>query len=366
MPPCLTRVIAFTLLCGFIHYDGSMLAAKGFTISPLTLLPSSSLPRLQFENRASKQMALDAQSAKEVFLKDGTISPATDGFWRQRIPATAQYELAHLDAAGALFDLNYNVITSNSDPLTDVYVPASWNHRVGGTQWLDRLRFPINFVLSDAGHNNTPNNPLCTVNKDTKQSQCFNSVARPEAGSPLYAYRSGSHGGSGLSGGDITGAALQGQRIEHAIGILIWARRFLSFHKGGFAVPAVRADNYANATTYGGQNKNLVMGSRLALRPDDTPEKLGVSCPNLFPVIQALKRYGAYVVDDSAWDVFYISADRKAAEMLQPCREDLLKIYRALQIVTASNRLISLIQSETHPQKGKQTVVSERPTLRSP
>jgi hypothetical protein len=114
--------------------------------------------------------------------------PATDGFWRRRIPATAQYKLAHLDAAGALFDLNYNVITSNSDPLTDVYVPASWNHRVGGTQWLDRLRFPIDFVLSDAGHNNTPNNPLCTVNKDTKQSQCFNSVARPEAGSPLYAY----------------------------------------------------------------------------------------------------------------------------------------------------------------------------------
>jgi hypothetical protein len=188
--------------------------------------------------------------------------PCYRWFLEAAYSCTAQYELAHLDAAGALFDLNYNVITSNSDPLTDVYVPASWNHRVGGTQWLDRLRFPINFVLSDAGHNNTPNNPLCTVNKDTKQSQCFNSVARPEAGSPLYAYRSGSHGALVFRVAILLALHCKDSASNTRVGILIWARRFLSFHKGGFAVPAVRADNYANATTYGGQNKNLVMGSR--------------------------------------------------------------------------------------------------------
>ena len=338
MSLCFYRAIACTLLCGIIHYDYSVLAADGATaLLPVLSLTSSNPSRPQPENRFGKRPALGALSAEEVFLKDGTISPATDGFWRQRIPATAWYEPAHLDSAGVLFDLNYNVITSNSDPLTDVYLPASWEHRADGTQWLDRVRFPASFVLSDAGPNNTPNNPLCTVNKDTKQRQCFNSVARPEAGSPLYAYRSGSHGGSGLSGGDITGAALHRQSIKHAIGILVWARKFLSFQNGGFTAPAVRADNYANAETYGGQNENLVMGSHLALKPDDTPEKLGVSCPSLFPVIQALKQYGAYIVDDSAWNVFYLSTDIEAAEILQPCRQDLLKIYRALQIVTAPN-----------------------------
>ena len=332
---CFNRIVACTLLCGLMQYDCSRMPANSAGVMPPGLLPSSNPSRLQRENGLDKQLALGDRSAKEVFLEDGTISPATDGFWRQQISSTVRYEPANLSAAGALFDLNYNVITSNSDPLTDVYIPASWEHRVGGTQWLDRVRFPISFVLPDAGRNNTPNNPLCTVNKDTKQQQCFNSVARPKAGSPLYAYHSGSHGGSGLSGGDITGAALRQQRIEHAIGISIWARKFLSFYNGGFTAPAVRADNYANAKTYGGQNKNLVMGSHLALKPDDTPKKLGVSCPNLFPVVQTLKRYGAYVVDDSAWDVFYFSADSEAAEMLQPCRDDLLKIYRALQIVTA-------------------------------
>ncbi len=319
--------IAGTLMCGLITCNGVMLSAVTTVTPPVPSVSSSHSTRLRSDRR----------SAREVFLKDGTISPATDGFWRQRLPATVRYEPAQLNAAAVLFDLNYNVITSNSDPLTDVYVPASWQQRVGGTQWLDRVRFPIDFVLSDAGRNNTPNNPLCTVNRDTKQSQCFNSVARPKAGTPIFAYRAGSHGGSGLSGGDITGAALRRGRIEHAIGILVWAQKFLSFHNRGFVAPAVRADKYASAETYGGNNKNLVMGSRLALKPDATAKKLGVSCPHLVPVVEALKRYGAYVVDDSAWNVFYLSADREAAQMLQPCRDDLLKIYRALQIVTVPN-----------------------------
>ena len=322
--------IACTLLCGLLSYRCVNVA----TVPPSAMTqPSSNSARLPTENRSSGQIAAKFRSAAEIFLKDGTISPATDGFWRQRMPPTVRYQPANLNAAAALFDLNYNVITSNRDPLTDVYLPASWEHRSGGTQWLDRVRFPRDFLLPDAGRNNTPNNPLCTVNRDTKQSQCFNSVARPASGSPIYAYRSGSHGGSGLSGGDITGAALRKQRVEHAIGILIWGRRFLSFHRGGFTAPAVRADNYASST-YGGQTKSLVMGAHLALKPDDTPKKLGVSCQNLVPVIQALKDYGAYVVDDSAWDVVYISTDNDAAKMLQPCKGDLLKIYRALQIVT--------------------------------
>jgi len=331
------RAIACFVLCGLTYCGYFVLAADGLTAPPLSLLPLSNPSQRQTGVKSDSELARAKQSATELFLEDGSISPATDGFWRQRISANARYKPARLYAAQVLFDLNYNVITSNRDPLTDVYLPASWERRIGGTQWIDQVRFPFNFVLPDAGRNNTPNNPLCIANRDTKQSQCFNSVARPRAGEPLYAYRSGSHGGSGLSGGDITGAALRQQRIEHAISILIWARRFLSFHNGGFTAPAIRADSYASAETYRGRNINLVMGSHLALKPGTTPQSLGVSCRNLFPVIQALQQYGAYVVDDSAWDVFYLSVDAEAAEMLQPCRADLLKIHRALQIVTDLN-----------------------------
>lgn len=328
------HAIACSLLIGFVLSTCSALIAKhtALAMSASEHSPSSNSTELKSEN----QMAAQRQSSVEIFLRDGTISPATDGFWRRRISENVRYQPANLDAAGALFDLNYNVITNNSDPLTDVYAPASWTRRVGGTQWLDRVRFPPNFVLADAALNNTPNNPLCTANRDTKQYQCFNSFTRPTAGTPIYAYRSGSHGGSGLSGGDITGAALRQRRIDHAIGILVWAHRYLSYQNGGFTAPAERADGYAS-TGYLGTNGDLVMGSRLALRPGATAKSLGVSCRNLLPVIQALKQYGAYVVDDSGWDVFYVSTDARAAEMLKPCRDDLLKVYRALQIVTPSN-----------------------------
>jgi hypothetical protein len=284
----------------------------------------------------TKQFPVDNRSSVEIFLDNGTISPATDGFWRQPIPKTAPYEPANLDAARVLFDLNYNVITSNSDPLIDVYVPAAWNKRVDGTQWLGKVHFPDGFILPDAAPNNTPNNPLCTVNKDTQIVECFNAVARPTSGTPLYAYRPVSHGGSSLSGGDITGKALQRGRIKHAIAIAVWAKKYLSFYQGGFIAPAVRADSYASTETYGGQNKKLVMGTRLALQPENTPTKLGISCSAVIPIIQALQTYGAYIIDDSAWDAFYISTDQEAAEILQPCCDDLLKIYQALKIVNAA------------------------------
>lgn len=278
-----------------------------------------------------------AVSSSEIFLRDGTISPATDGFWRAPIPPQAEYEAANLDAEGVLFDINYNVIVSNRDPWTDVYVPASWERRVGGTQWLTQVRFPVDFTVPDAGLNNTPNNPLCTINRDTLHTDCFNSFTRPYPGSNIYAYNAGSHGGSGLSGGDITAAALRSGRIEHAIGVLVWAKNHLSFHDGGFTTPAVRADGYADPETYGGENINLVMGARLALHPEVMPESLEISCPQVFPIIEALKQYGAYVVDDSAWDRFYLSADSEAAEMLAPCENDLLKVFQALQAVILPN-----------------------------
>jgi hypothetical protein len=330
----------------------AMLGCMGFTLieDHLVELPlASNLSRPQplagnihiskFLKRSQtrkRKRPLDNRASVEIFLDNGTISPATDGFWRQPIPETAQYESANLDAAGALFDLNYSVITSNSDPLIDVYVPAAWNKRVGGTQWLGQVHFPDGFTLPDAAPDNTPNNPLCTVNKDTQIVDCFNAVARPIPSSPLYAYRPVSHGGSGLSGGDITGTALQRGRIEHAIALGVWAKKYLSFYKGGFIAPAVRADSYASPQTYGAQNNKLVMGTRLALKSEDTPTKLGISCPAVVPLIQALQTYGAYIVDDSAWNAFYISTDQEAADLLQPCRTDLLKIYRALKIVNTA------------------------------
>lgn len=330
----LRYIIASILLLGLFEYSHpAPVNPSAAQLSSKYVLTSAAAPLLS-RSQVSRPAHTDTRSSVEIFLENDTISPSTDGFWLQPIPLTAQYESANLDAAGTLFDVNYNVITSNSDPLVNVYIPGAWNRRASGTQPLGQVHFPNSFTLPDAAPDHTPNNPLCTANQDTQEVQCFNAVARPQTGGPLYAYRSGSHGGSGLSGGDITGAALRSKRIDHAVGILVWARKYLSFHNGGFTAPANRADGYASAETYGGRNSNLVMGSRLALRPVDTAATLGIACPSAITVLQALQTYGAYIVDDAAWDAFYISADVQAVDILRPCASDLLKIYRALQIAT--------------------------------
>jgi hypothetical protein len=143
-------------------------------------------------------------------------------------------------------------------------------------------------------------------------------------GNPSWAYdygtvdlygdgRPGAHGGSGLSsfGGSIRKGELNSaQPLHHVLKVNLFAQRFLSCSNGGYRWPAYRADGYMNCTTYGGSAAVTRMGSLLALTPDVNCD--AVSSAHARKICHALQDYGAYVVDDTAWDVHAIDIEAGA------------------------------------------------------
>lgn len=125
----------------------------------------------------------------------------------------------------------------------------------------------------------------------------------------------GAHGGSGLSsfGGSIRkGELTSNLPLHHVLKVNLWARRFLSFSDGGYRWPARHADQYADATTYAGPLPALRMGSLVALPAGLDVDALGLQSPQALKIAHAMQDYGAYVADDTAWDVHAIDIERGA------------------------------------------------------
>jgi hypothetical protein len=120
----------------------------------------------------------------------------------------------------------------------------------------------------------------------------------------------GAHGGSGLSsfGGSLRkGELASAQPLHHALKINVWAQRFLSCASGGYRWPAIRADSYMNCTSYGGSVPQMRMGSLVALRPSENCAAYGSARAR--KICAALQDYGAYVADDTFWDVHAIDIE---------------------------------------------------------
>jgi hypothetical protein len=110
----------------------------------------------------------------------------------------------------------------------------------------------------------------------------------------------GCHGGSGLSGlggsvrvGEVSGAA----PIRHALKISLNCKRTCSTAGGGFRWPATKADGYFE-DQYGGTLDGVRMGSLLAVPPDT--DIAGLRNPDVRKIAEAMRTYGAYVVDDTS------------------------------------------------------------------
>jgi hypothetical protein len=123
----------------------------------------------------------------------------------------------------------------------------------------------------------------------------------------------GAHGGSGMSslGGTLRlGELVPGGVIRHALKVNVWAHKYVHYDPQdatpGYRWPAVKADGYA-ADEYGGRLPALEMGALLALPSDFDTAQLRTEPARM--LAQALKDYGAYVVDDTAWDVFAIATE---------------------------------------------------------
>ena len=114
----------------------------------------------------------------------------------------------------------------------------------------------------------------------------------------------GAHGGSGMSsiGGTIRlGELVPNGIIRHALKVNLYAQKYLAYNEDetpGYRWPAIRADGYANESTYGGPNPALEMGALLALLPNFDVNSLQTEPGRI--IATAFINYGGYVVDDTA------------------------------------------------------------------
>lgn len=282
--------------------------------------------------------------------------------WNTRIGAGAMFVPANLRPAGWMtIDEEIFLVTKASDPLRTVYKPQAWDHRCGGhdEQGLE-LQLPDSFIIPDAVPGHTPNNVAAFLLADGQTIVQVNPIARCDPAGPLYGWQAptvtldsdgiqGGHGGSGLSsiGGSIRrGELTAAGPIVHALKVNIWGAKYLwKFADGdsGFRWPAWRHDGCA-PECYGGTNPSLRLGSLLAL-PRTVADTLHLETIPGGKIRDALRDYGAYVVDDTAWDAYAlcvesdVRAEFRARYSLAiegqsgPWYRDMMKLYGALMIV---------------------------------
>ena len=132
----------------------------------------------------------------------------------------------------------------------------------------------------------------------------------------------GAHGGSRLSafGGSIRVGELSGtDPIHHALKMNIYCYKYVSRTTNGYRWPAISADaGYndpantppgGNANYYNGVVPELRLGALLALpMAYDTS---WITSAKVLKLATALKHYGAYVVDNTSWDVYAFPMDNR-------------------------------------------------------
>lgn len=123
----------------------------------------------------------------------------------------------------------------------------------------------------------------------------------------------GAHGGSEMSslGGTVRiGELVPGGVIRHALKIDIFTTPYLYYDENentpGYRWPASRADEGAEEL-YQGTNPAMEMGALVALKPDFNINNLNTEPARI--LAQAFMDYGAYIVDDTAWDVYAIATE---------------------------------------------------------
>ncbi|HEX8914164.1 MAG TPA: hypothetical protein VF796_17580, partial [Humisphaera sp.] len=259
--------------------------------------------------------------------RDPWLRPfAATSIWNTPVGSGATYVPAGLAAAKTIgIDAEILVRVPAGSPEKPLLAPKGWETRAGGTTVVGGLPVPHGLVVPDARKWHTPNNCAAFLLPDGKTVRHVGVLCRPEAGGPVYGYpfnpdsdlhgdgAHGSHGGSGLSalGGSVRlGELTSAEPIRHALKVDLFCKKY-AYHgpdRPGYRWPATKADSYA-AKGYGGTNKAVVMGSLLAIPPAVDEASLALKTPVGRKLYAALRDYGAYVVDDAAWDCHYLCAE---------------------------------------------------------
>lgn len=259
---------------------------------------------------------------------------ADSSIWNMPIGSGAVYVPAGIEqrtAYGMTVDEDLIVMRPEA-PMLGIYTNhAGWSQAdrcpIEGPLLLN-APIPDSFIVSpDTWDGNTPNSGLAVLMPDGRtiqQTQPFSRCDATHATSlfvvdPVDLYGtgiSGAHGGSGLSA--IGGALRLGEldeatdTIRHALKVNLFAARnlFYDTQTAGYRWPALRADSYA-AGVYGTQRispavEECRMGALLALPDWMDLDSIGFETVPARILAQAFQAYGAYIVDDTYWDVYAI------------------------------------------------------------
>lgn len=273
--------------------------------------------------------AVHAEASRDPWLRPFD----SRSIWNMPIGSEAEYVPGGLTpAAGFSIDEEILLRVAADAPERPLFAPASWEKRAGGTLHLPPVRINDQYTVPDARQYWTPNFCAALLMPDNRTLRHLGPLCRPEPGGPVFAYTFGesdlhgdgilgSHGGSRLSalGGSIRLGELTGEEpVRHALKFVIDCGKFCHFDETnkGYRWPAATADSYA-AERYKGTNKALLMGSLLALRPELSVGTLALKTPVGKKLFHALQDYGAYIVDDSAHDYFYLAGERGVQEEME-------------------------------------------------
>jgi len=309
--------------------------------------------------------------------------------WNMPIGSDAKYVHAHIEramGAGMTIDEDYIVMLSDA-PLMDIAQNFSgWDKTKDRCPVQGKVLFsapiPQSFIVSpETWDGITPNAGLAVLMPDKrtiKHTQPFAHCTAGQPGTSQYMFEDmdiygdgmfGSHGGSGLSalGGTLRLGELTPTSgpIRHAMKVNIYAKKNIYYDSEtkGFRWPAKRADGYAKGNYYKDRTSEIVkacrMGALLALPSTMNLDSLGFETPPARILAKAFQNYGAYLVDDTAWDVYAILTEwspegrfdndfkknwgfsMKAKDKNNPWARDMDRIFMNLHVVdnnTASTK----------------------------
>ena len=284
------------------------------------------------------------KSRQPFIFEDGTRNPlrwpfSVESIWNMPIGSNAVYVHAQLERAmgmGLTIDEDYIVMTPDVPLMKINQSTAGWDRQqsrcIHNGKYLCSLPIPQSFVVSpDTWDGLTPNAGIAVLDTDgrtIRQNQPFAHCSVGADATSCFIFpeqdlygpgHGGAHGGSHLS---VLGGALRvgeltphSGPVRHALKVNIFARRNIYYDEetGGHRWPATVADSYA-AREYYKDRKNPVvkecrMGALLALPPEMNIDGMGFETEPAKILAQAFQDYGAYLVDDTAWDVYAIAVE---------------------------------------------------------
>ncbi len=282
---------------------------------------------------------LPASAADEPATRSPRAWPfAQNSIWNMPIGSDAVYKDADLQpatAAGPTTEEDLLILRPDA-PRQDVIAhDAGWDGdrtRCGSVVSPTRvvladMPIPSEFVTDPGYLGRTPNHSTAILAADgrtVKETQPFH---RCSPGGPAVSQFTfgeqdlmtgdgirGSHGGSGMSalGGTIrVGELRPGATLRHALKINLWGKENLHCSAGeadgrpGFRWPALQADGGAcdpdSFNSYDADDPGVQMGTLLALPPGFDVASLRTEPARI--IAQAMQDYGAYIVDNTGWDV---------------------------------------------------------------